>query len=121
IARSRERYPEDSPEQALYKLTNEYEKIFLSDMSTIGNDVASMEFVRATESMDDIQNLIRSLHRQGFAYIADDGVYFSIDKYKENGKTYGQLLKLDSSSTSSARIDNDEYDKESVHDFALWK
>jgi len=31
------------------------------------------------------------------------------------------LLKLDDSNTSKARISNDEYDKESVHDFALWK
>ncbi|MEO8862832.1 MAG: class I tRNA ligase family protein, partial [Candidatus Saccharimonadales bacterium] len=49
------------------------------------------------------------------------GVYFSIQKYRESGKKYGQLLELDTKNTSSARINNDEYDKESVHDFALWK
>jgi len=121
IRRSQERYPELTPEEALKKLTNEYEQLFLADMSSIGNDVNALDFVKATEHIDDMQALIARLHKDGFAYLADDGVYFSIDKYKQSGKQYGQLLELDSKNTSAARINNDEYDKESVHDFALWK
>ncbi len=68
-----------------------------------------------------MKNLIQDLNAKGFAYIADDGVYFSIDAYRKSGKTYGQLLELTTQNTSEARIQNDEYDKESVHDFALWK
>jgi cysteinyl-tRNA synthetase len=48
-------------------------------------------------------------------------VYFSIDKYRSSGKTYGQLTDINENSTSQARINNDEYDKNSIHDFALWK
>ncbi|NCU39209.1 cysteine--tRNA ligase, partial [Candidatus Saccharibacteria bacterium] len=59
--------------------------------------------------------------KNGFAYIADDGIYFSIDAYKKSGKVYGQLVDLTSATNSEERIKNDEYDKESLHDFALWK
>lgn len=121
IRRSHEKYPDDTPDVALKKLTDHYIDVFLEDMRRIGNDVDGLTFIRATDAIQDMQNLIRRLHEQGFAYIADDGVYFSIEAYKKSGKKYGQLLELTSESTSEARIQNDEYDKESVHDFALWK
>jgi cysteinyl-tRNA synthetase len=121
ISRSRQRYPDDSPEAALKKLTGEYEQIFLHDMRAIGNDTAALEFVRATESIEDMRELIGRLYREGYAYVADDGVYFSIEKYESNGKTYGQLQTVNTGNTGAARINNDEYDKDSVHDFALWK
>jgi len=121
IRTSQERYPDMSPEEALHKLTREYGQLFLDDMEAIGNDTAAMKFVWATETIEGMRALITDLYNDGFAYIADGGVYFSIEKYKASGKKYGQLLELNSENTSSARIDNDEYDKESVHDFALWK
>lgn len=121
IRRSRETYPNQTPELALKELTDKYRDIFLDDMVAIGNDIDAMQFVSAVESMESIRALIQDLYDDGFAYVADDGVYFSIDKYKTSGKKYGQLLKLDANNTSESRIDNDEYDKESVHDFALWK
>lgn len=121
IRRSQEKYPEDAPEIALKKLTDEYKQIFMNDMRAIGNDTEDMTFVSAVDSIAETQKLITELHKNGFAYIADDGVYFSIEKYRKSGKKYGRLLELTSSSTSNARINNDEYDKESAHDFALWK
>lgn len=121
IKRSKEKYPDLKPKEALHKLTREYEEIFKKDMVAIGNDISDIEFVRATETIPEMQVLIDLLLEENFAYITDDGVYFSIEAYKKSGKTYGQLLKLDSSNTSQARITNDEYDKASVHDFALWK
>jgi cysteinyl-tRNA synthetase len=121
IRRSQKRYPDLSPEDALKKLTREYEQIFLSDMRAIGNDVDALKFVRATESIGGMRKLITQLYDEGFAYIAGDGVYFSIEEYRKSGRKYGQLLHLDAKNTSEARIQNDEYDKESVHDFALWK
>ena len=121
INRSCERYPELEPKEALKKLTREYEQAFKDDMVAIGNSIDDIEFVRATEAIPEMQVLISQLHDSGFAYIADDGVYFSIEAYKKSGKKYGQLTHIDSDSTSQARISNDEYDKESAHDFALWK
>lgn len=121
IRRSSELFPDTDPLIALQNLTRKYEDIFIGDMEAIGNQVDAIEFVRATESIDEMQSLITQLHKGGIAYITDDGVYFSIKAYRAAGKQYGQLLKLNTNNTSESRIDNDEYDKESVHDFALWK
>lgn len=121
IKRSKEKYPDLDPKEALTKLTREYEGLFMKDLAAIGNGLEAVKFVRATDSIEQMQELIRKLHKDGFAYIADDGLYFSISKYQESGKAYGQLTKIDAANTSQARIQNDEYDKESAHDFALWK
>lgn len=123
IRRSKEKYPTKKPEDALRTLTDNYIHLFLDDMQKIGNDVKALLFLRATEPevIGGMQQLIVKLHNSGFAYIADDGVYFSIDAYRKSGKVYGQLLELTLANTSEERIQNDEYDKESAHDFALWK
>lgn len=123
IRRSREKYEKLDAMEALRKLTQEYGDLFLDDMQTIGNDTEALTFIKAAddETIEGMRQMISDLHKKGFAYIADDGVYFSIDAYKKSGKTYGQLVELTAENTSSERIQNDEYDKESVHDFALWK
>lgn len=121
IRRSQEKYSDLAPIEVLIKLTQEYGDVFLDDMQAVGNDVKAIEFVKATDSIDGMRDLIKELHVAGFAYIADDGIYFSIDAYKKSGKIYGQLTEITDSSTSEARIQNDEYDKDSIHDFALWK
>jgi cysteinyl-tRNA synthetase len=123
IRRSRELFPDDDPAAALKKLGDKYIAIFNDEMRRIGNDISSTTFVRATDPtvIQGMKDLITKLHAAGFAYLADDGVYFSIDAYKKAGKTYGQLSEISAASTSAARIQNDEYDKESAHDFALWK
>jgi cysteinyl-tRNA synthetase len=121
IRRSREQFPHDEPREALANLTEKYIALFAEDMERIGNDVRAFTFVSATDTIGAMQDLITQLHAAGFAYVADDGVYFSIEAYRKAGKTYGQLLEITASNTSDARIQNDEYDKESIHDFALWK
>jgi cysteinyl-tRNA synthetase len=123
IRRSREEYKNEEPHRALRLLTDKFITIFNDDMRKVGNDVTALTFVRATDpvTIEGMKTLITQLHQAGFAYIADDGVYFSIDDYRKAGKVYGQLSEITTQSTSEARIQNDEYDKESAHDFALWK
>jgi cysteinyl-tRNA synthetase len=121
IARSHERYGQLEPMAALRKLTEEYSQLFRDDMVAAGNDIDKINFVKATDNVEGMRQLISRLYAGGFAYIADDGVYFSIERYRKSGKKYGQLTEITASSTSEARIQNDEYDKESAHDFALWK
>jgi cysteinyl-tRNA synthetase len=49
-------------------------------------------------------------------------VYFSIGKYRAGGRTYGQLVKLNfDEMRAGARVKSDDYAKEAVADFALWK
>lgn len=121
ISRSQEVYKDLEPMEAVLKLTRSCSQKFLDDMKAVGNDVAALTFVKATDSINAMQALIRDLLQAGIAYQADDGIYFSIEAYKQAGHTYGQLSEVSSASTSTARIQNDEYDKESAHDFALWK
>lgn len=123
IHRSRREFADDEPMTALRKLTQRYGELFLRDMQAIGNDTSALTIIKAADesTIQGMRELITDLYRQGFAYITDDGVYFSIDAYKKSGKTYGQLVELTDSNTSAERIQNDEYDKESIHDFALWK
>jgi cysteinyl-tRNA synthetase len=123
IRRSKERYADKEPREALHMLTDQYISVFLDELKKINNDTGSIRFIRATDdqTIAGMQELITKLHEKGFAYIADDGVYFSIEAYRKSGKIYGQLLEISASSTSESRIQNDEYSKESIHDFALWK
>lgn len=121
IKRSQEEHPDLEPMEALKKLTRHYEDLFMKDLQAVGVDVSAITFVRATEYIPQMQELIRKLVAAGIGYIADDGVYFSIKKYKAAGKTYGQLVDITAEGTGAARVNNDEYDKDNVHDFALWK
>jgi cysteinyl-tRNA synthetase len=121
ISRSAETYPSIDPREALRQLTDKYIQLFLKDMKSVGNDVEAMQFVRATDKIVEMKQLITDLLRGNFAYVADDGIYFSIEAYKNGGYKYGQLSQIDANTTSAARISNDEYDKDELHDFALWK
>lgn len=123
IRASQAKYPDEEPVKALSKLTEHYIDIFMSDMAKIGNDTDDMTFIRATskEAMSEMNQIIQKLFDHKIAYIADDGIYFSIKNYVESGHKYGQLVDLSDTKMSASRINNDEYDKESASDFALWK
>ncbi len=121
IARSQQEHPELEPMEALATLTKHYEALFLEDLAKIGVDTNSIVFTRATDYIPSMQAMIVELIEANLAYISDDGIYFSIAMYKDSGKIYGQLVEITADSTGSARVNNDEYDKDNIHDFALWK
>jgi cysteinyl-tRNA synthetase len=121
ISRSQQDHPGLEPMAALLKTTRHFEKIFLNDLKAIGIDTKNIIFLRATENISKMQTLIKSLLAAKIAYMAKDGIYFSINAYKSAGKKYGQLVEITAESTGAARVQNDEYDKNSIHDFALWK
>lgn len=113
-------YPDDEPGQALKKLTDKYADVFMQDMQKTGNDTHAMTFISAVDSIPEMIILTQTLIDNAIAYIAEDGVYFSVSAYIAKGYTYGQLQSIDVSK-SQARVANDEYDKDSASDFALWK
>ncbi|HVK58728.1 MAG TPA: cysteine--tRNA ligase, partial [Candidatus Kapabacteria bacterium] len=106
----------------LKEYTDEYEKAFLQDFESL-HCIHPHELPHATDFIPEIIRLIESLITQGFAYRAQDGsVYFSIEKYRAAGRSYGQLLKLNFEEMRvGERVSSDEYGKEAVADFALWK
>ena len=120
IRESQKKYPNLSPDKALNELTTSIYQAFVDDMRAVGNDINELNFVRATDSMNAIQKQIKFLILAGIAYVADDGIYFDVKKYS-NERKYGQLSKIDLPNDMQSRINNDEYDKESAQDFALWK
>ena len=107
---------------SLREFTGKYEAAFFEDMKAL-NCREPHHKPRATEHIADIVSLIEKLIARGIAYKAADGsVYFSIEKYRGCGCTYGQLLKLNfEEMRAGERVKSDEYAKEAVADFALWK
>ena len=98
--------------------TRKFEKAFFEDLDAL--QVEHPEVVaRATEHIPAMVSLIERLAAQDIAYRADDGSwYFRIARFPE----YGKLSKKDFSGIADgARIDVDEYEKDSARDFALWK
>ncbi len=98
--------------------TKRYEKAFFEDLDAL--QVEKPEIVaRATEHIPAMVTLIQRLAGQDCAYRTEDGSwYFRIASFPG----YGKLSKKDFSGiTDGARVDVDEYDKDSARDFALWK
>jgi cysteinyl-tRNA synthetase len=106
----------------LQEFTGKFEAAFFDDLKTM-NCRLPHETPRATEHIADITSLIEKLVARGLAYQTPDGsVYFSIEKYRAAGSRYGQLVKLNFDEMRvGERVRSDEYEKEAVADFALWK
>jgi cysteinyl-tRNA synthetase len=98
--------------------TKKYELAFFQDLDALGCQRPEI-IARATENIGQMVALIQRLAAKDLAYQAPDGSwYFRIAGFPE----YGKLSKKDFLSISDgARVDLDEYDKDSARDFALWK
>src|SRR3954470_6901803 len=107
---------------SLRDFTSKFETAFFDDLKTL-NCRSPHQTPRATEHISEIISIIEKLTARGIAYKAPDGsVYFSIEKYRAGGHQYGQLVKLNfDEMRAGQRVRSDEYEKEAVADFALWK
>ncbi len=100
------------------ELSTRYTEGFLADMTRLR--ITSPDVLpRATEHIEEMATLIATLIERGHAYTAEDGsVFFSIGSWP----AYGTLARLDPSAQRvGQRVEADEYDKDDVRDFALWK
>ena len=102
--------------------TKKYETEFFKDFDILSCKRPT-QIPHATDYIEKIKSLIKKLLARGIAYQAADGsVYFSIEKYQAAGGRYGQLVKLNPDELRvGERVKSDEYAKESIADFALWK
>ena len=102
----------------LADFTAQYKKAFFEDLDTLRIERAAV-YPEATMHIPEMIDMIQTLMDKGIAYQSDDkSVYFSIAKFPQ----YGQLAKIDMESQRIGdRVKNDEYSKDSVGDFALWK
>jgi cysteinyl-tRNA synthetase len=108
--------------EPLSAYTQRLETAFLQDHQTLACR-RPHALPRATDHLPEIIDLIGLLLARGLAYAAPDGsIYFSIQKYRSSGGHYGQLLNLNLEGLRPGeRVSSDEYAKEALADFALWK
>ncbi|MFA5359686.1 MAG: cysteine--tRNA ligase [Patescibacteria group bacterium] len=122
IRDSKVKYPDLAPAEALKKFTAEFEKYFWQDLEKL--NIAKPDFITHAADkkyIDKMQDLVKKIFVAGYAYIKDGSVYFDVVKYSKKYK-YGLLVDIDVSKLKSdERIDNDEYEKDNVQDFVLWK
>ena len=102
----------------LQDFTRKYKDAFFEDLKTLRIEFATC-YPEATTHIAEMQAMIQTLFDKGYAYQSEDkSVYFSIEKFKK----YGQLAKIDMTQQRiGERVRNDEYAKDAVADFALWK
>jgi len=105
-------------ETTIGQISEEYTKYFLEDIEKLNIEKPDFQ-PRATEYVKKMIEYVQDLVRKGFAYVEEDGsVYFDISKVPDYGKLSGvQKREL----KTGTRILSDEYTKDDVQDFALWK
>lgn len=102
----------------LKSFTEKYTKIFLDDINKLWIDKAD-EIVPVTTLIPEMVRMINTMLKRKNAYLSDDwSIYFDVKSYKK----YWKFSNLDISwMKSGARVDSDEYAKETAADFVLWK
>jgi cysteinyl-tRNA synthetase len=105
---------------ALQKFTQQFKDAFFEDAEKLRIKRAD-DYPSATDQryLDKMIAMIGTLISKGLAYQADDkSVYYRINKFPN----YGKLAHINPDELqSTGRVKNDEYDKEHIGDFALWK
>jgi cysteinyl-tRNA synthetase len=102
---------------SLTEYTDKYIRGFFAGIEIL-NIAKADYYPKATENIQEMADMVKGLHEKGFAYEKEGNYYFAISKFKD----YGNLSNIDKRELrTGVRIDSDEYEKESVRDFALWK
>ena len=110
------------PLENLRSLTAYYTTQFQADLDAVGINLDHfLSQPRATNFIPQMLSLVNEIAASGYAYESDGSVYFDVAAYSEHF-SYGRLFAIDRENFKvGVRIDADEYDKESVSDFVLWK
>ena len=103
----------------LHEHVDFYKKAFFEDLDTLNIQRAEY-YPAATDHIPEMVALIKRLLERGFAYRAGTSIYFKVEAFP----AYGKLAHLEErqlQAGASGRVDADDYEKEDVRDFALWK
>ena len=98
------------------EVSKKYISAFFEDMDSLGVKRAN-SYPKATEEIGNIINFIEKLEKKDLTYEIDGSIYFRISKFKNYGKLSSRNI---SNSLTGTRV-NDDIEKESDGDFALWK
>jgi cysteinyl-tRNA synthetase len=94
-----------------------YTEAFFENLETLRIRRADIH-PKATEHIDEMVHLVESLRERGHTYDAEGSVYYDISSLEDYGKLSGIDVESDG---SVSRIESDEYEKDNVRDFVLWK
>ncbi|RME81073.1 MAG: cysteine--tRNA ligase [Planctomycetota bacterium] len=102
----------------LQDFTRPFIQIFFEELEILKVKKAHY-YPKATEHIEQMVRLVQELEKKGLTYRSSEGsIYFSIEKFQD----YGKLSHIHLEGLQpGARVDQDEYDKSSPRDFALWK
>jgi len=105
---------------SLKEFTEKYTKLFFADLARL-NIIKADVNPKATEHVPEMIDLIKRLMTNGMAYKGADGsIYYKVSAFPEYGKlSHFDIKQLKAG--ASGRVNADEYTKEQVSDFALWK
>jgi cysteinyl-tRNA synthetase len=105
--------------KSLREYTDQYVQFFFEDFDALGAERPE-EILRATDHIPEMVEIINRLGANGHTYESEGSTYFRIASFEK----YGRLSKMKFEGNvagASERVDADEYDKENVRDFVLWK
>lgn len=104
---------------SLDKFTQTFKTAFFEDLKTL-HIIPADKYPQATDHISEMIEMIKGLLEKKIAYQgSDQSIYFSIEKFPEYGKL--SHLKIDELQTGASNRIDDEYDKETLSDFVLWK
>jgi len=97
-------------------IAKKYEAMYLEDEESL-NMLEPFKRPRATETIKEMIELVKTLEEKGFTYEIEDGIYFSVEKFSGYGKLSGNTLE---NLSAGARVEVKD-EKKHPADFALWK
>jgi len=101
----------------LSEYTEPFVQTFLRDLDTLHIERVE-HFPKATEHVAEMIRIIEALIEKGYAYETDGSVFFKISSDADYGRLSGADLEA---ARQGERVASDEYGKEDVRDFGLWK
>lgn len=97
--------------------TQRYKDAFFEDVRSLNIEPADI-YPEATRHINEMVDFVKVLLQKGYGYQSEGSIYFKI----ANFSSYGKLSHMDLQGLKAgARVSSDEYEKEEVADFALWK
>ncbi len=124
IAGAIQKFGQSATTQQLQEYTDEFTQQFIKDLEKVGVDTNHITFIPISQKVTAMGAFINKLVEKSYAYKTESGdVFFSIEKYNADFHDYGALVgeKFLEGKKIGARVISDEYEKDALSDFALWK
>ena len=103
---------------SLSEFTNKYTEEFFTDLKNLNFDQTSTTYLKATDYIQPMINMIQKLIDNNYAYETEDGVYFKTSSFNHYGDFAGLNLE---NIQQGASGHNSDFTKEDFGDFVLWK